>query len=69
MCAWEDRCWSDSFSRGLGKQQGFSQISDTEAEQCLGLVAGQCTFPVHGAGAVGTGSFFAYCGSAAVSSA
>lgn len=35
---------------------------------CISLVAGWCTFPVHGAGAVGTGSVFACCGSAAVSS-
>lgn len=44
-----------------------SQISDVEAEQCLGHVhpacSCRCAFPVDGAGTAGRGSVFA-CGSA-----
>lgn len=46
----------------------MTQRQNNALVMCISLVAGQCTFAVHGAGAVGTGSVFVYCGSAAVSS-
>lgn len=44
-----------------------TQRQNNALVMCISLVAGWCTFPVYGAGAVGTGSVFAYCGLAGVS--
>lgn len=55
---------------GGGDKESLRLVAQRQSNalvMCISLVAGWCTFPVHGAGAVGRGSVFASCGSAAVS--